>query len=150
MLPAPSPYHLYLICTKCVCLWTQPALPATLDMYVRQSTLLEFNSLDASQTTAAVTRTALVLDTQHTVYSGCRLLDAEFSCIVLCRPRPIDGGNKKSCVEEQQSPEQPDQSAAHWSAKCDHVCDVGADLRPRNRPPLGGPQFEVSHSVIYI
>jgi len=100
-------------------------LPATLDgcqhMGVRQSTLLEFNSLDASQTTAAVTHTALVLDTQHTVYSGCRLLDAEFSCIVLCRLRPIDGGNKKSCVKEQQSPEQPDQSIAHQSAKCDHV-----------------------------
>jgi len=53
-----------------ICLWTQRMLLATLDgckhMGVHQSTLLEFNSLDVSQTThrAAVTLTALVLDTQ--------------------------------------------------------------------------------------
>jgi len=33
----------------------------------------------------------------------------------------MDGVNKNSCVEEQETPEQPDQSAAHRSAKRDRV-----------------------------
>ena len=30
------------------------------------------------------------------------------------------------------------------------MCDVGTDLRPRNRLLLSGPQIEVGHSVVYI
>ena len=59
-------------------------------MGVRQCTLLEFNSMDVGQT-AAVTHTVLILDTRA---------DCEFSCIVVCRPQPIDGANKSSYVEE--------------------------------------------------
>jgi len=52
------------------------------------------------------------------VLYSCRLLDAEFSCIVVCRP--IDAVEQKSCIEEE-IPEQPDQSAALRSAKRDRV-----------------------------
>ena len=91
---------LYLIRTECV--WSvcrrlsvhtacAASYPGWLPSYgVRQRTLLEFNSMDVGQT-AAVTHMVLILDTRA---------DCEFSCIVVCRRKPIDGANKSSYVEE--------------------------------------------------
>jgi len=50
--------------------------------------------------------------------------------------------NRNSCVEE----ETPQQSGAHRST----MCDVGAVVRPRNRPLLGGPQIAVARNVVEL
>ena len=114
---------LYLIRTKCVCLWTSVCghcpysvgcvmLPWTVASIWECSSVRFWNCQQSGRkpNQRAVTPTATLV-----LYSA----DCSMPSSVASSAGLQMESNKNSCVEE--TAEQPDQSTVHWSAKSDHM-----------------------------